>query len=381
MEEKAVPDSIYEAVIAYHENNLSDKQAEELIKWINEDKKNLLLFRETEKIWYASALLKKNEPDISKALDTVIKRIEYNDIRPFPAKKISICVSTLAKIAAAILIILLTGVGSLFVFRDSGEIMADKYYEAEAPNGSRSVITLADGSTIWLNSGTKLRYSADFGVEARELSLTGEAYFVVAENKQIPFRVKTSDLCITALGTSFNIKAYSEESTVETTLEKGEIRIERINVSKRESKLSSVVLQPNQKAVYTKTSGILSSSRREEKLSSEKIAEAPNIKKIEIKIDTLVDTKLTTSWKDSRWIFKSEKLKTLVPILERRYDVNVVFGDTIISSYKFTGILKEESLEQVLKALCFAAPIKYEVIQNRVILSEDSRQKNMYRKP
>lgn len=381
MEEKAVPDSIHEAVIAYHENNLSDKQAEELIKWINEDKNNLLLFRETEKIWLASALLKKNEPDISKVWNTVIDRIEFNDIRPFPAKKISFRISTLSGIAAAILILLVAGIGSIFVFRSTSSTVSGKYFEAEAPTGSRSVITLADGSTIWLNSGTKLRYSADFGVEARELSLTGEAYFVVAENKQLPFRVKTSDLCITALGTSFNVKAYSEENTVETTLEKGEIRIERVNVSKRESKLSSVVLQPNQKAVYIKTSGILSSSGRKEKLSPEKIAEAPNIKKIEIKIDTLVDTKLTTSWKDSKWIFKSEKLKTLVPILERRYDVNVLFGDTVISSYKFTGILKEESLEQVLKALCFAAPIKYEVIKNRVILSEDSRQKNMYRNP
>lgn len=380
MNEEAFPDSIYEAVIAYYENNLSNEQAEKLIQWINEDKNNLLLFREVEKIWNASALLKKIEPDISKAWNTIIDRIEYNDIRPLPVKKISFRVSTLAKIAAAILIVFLAGIGSIFVFRDSRKIMADKYYEAEAPNGSRSVITLADGSTVWLNSGTKLRYSADFGLKTRELSLVGEAYFVVAGNKQVPFRVKTSDLCITALGTSFNVKAYSEENTIETTLEKGEIRIDRLNVTGRESKLSSVVLKSNQKAVYTKSSDILSRTDRKEKMSSEKVAEAP-VKKTEIKVDTLVDTKLTTSWKDSRWIFKSKKLKNLAPILERRYDVNVLFGDTIISNYKFTGILKEESLEQVLKALCFAAPIKYEVIKNRVILSEDLEQKNMYRKP
>ena len=89
----------------------------------------------------------------------------------------------------------------------------------------------------------------------------------------------------------------------------------------------------------------------------------------------MVDTKLTTSWKDSRWIFKSEKLVKLAPILERRYDITVTFRDSVLRSYKFTGTLKEESLEQVLNAMCLAAPIRYEINHNQVLFFKDSSKK------
>ena len=82
MKENQLSDSICEAVIACYENNLSIEQAEELFKWINKDKDNLLLFSQTARIWNASTLLTKKEPDISKAWHTIIDRINKNDIRP-----------------------------------------------------------------------------------------------------------------------------------------------------------------------------------------------------------------------------------------------------------------------------------------------------------
>jgi ferric-dicitrate binding protein FerR (iron transport regulator) len=200
-------------------------------------------------------------------------------------------------------------------------------------------------------------------------------------NPAMPFRVKTSDVWITAIGTAFNVKAYSDEGVIETTLEKGEVRIDELDESKMKVESTPVFLKPNQKAVFVKSNKNLSVNNTVQKSPVPSNEPVNNIKTNPLRVDSYVDTKLTTSWKDSRWIFKSEKLIKLAPILERRYDITVTFRDSVLSSYKFTGILKEESLEQVLKAICLAAPIRYEIMHNQVLFFEDSGQKNKYFKP
>jgi ferric-dicitrate binding protein FerR (iron transport regulator) len=374
MKDHNIKDSVYEAIIAYYENNLTKGQADELILWISEDMENLHYFHETGKIWIASGMLPNREFNTGKAIKTVLERIKENDIRPMPGKTIQIRLSAIIKYAAAAVILLLVGAGSVFLLRNRGHDNLVDYVEAVAPKGSRTIITLADGSTIWLNSDTKIRYKTDFGHTNRELFLQGEAYFVVAENKALPFRVNTSDIYITAIGTSFNVKAYAEENVIETTLEKGEVRIDKIGTNERRATIEPVYLRPNQKAVYSKgLDKFAVKDRKKEVSSGERVTEVP-VKQVPIIVDTLVDTKLSTSWKDSRWIFKSENLNKLKPILERRYDITIVFNDSSLCHYKFTGTIREESLDQVLKALSISAPIKYSLEQNKVTLFEDPEQ-------
>jgi hypothetical protein len=158
---------------------------------------------------------------------------------------------------------------------------------------------------------------------------------------------------------------------VETTLEKGNVLVELIKVSKDEQVPPPVLLKPNQQALFIKGSGNLNVNE------SEPVAKTPvnipdsQLKPSPIKVETLADTRIPVSWKDNKWIFKSEKLKDLAPILERRFDIIVIFKDTILSNYKFTGTIKEESLEQVLKALTLAAPIRFDVAHKEVYLYED----------
>ena len=254
-------------------------------------------------------------------------------------------------------------------------------YEVIAPKGSRSVITLADGSKVWLNSGTVLRYNSDFGKKTREVFLEGEAYFSVSENKELPFRVRTNDIYITALGTAFNVKAYNDENIIETTLEKGKVLIEHINTSSSDTYQASVSLKPNQKAIFIRSSGDLSVNDTKPAIITAEKNPKFKVTPVIIKVDSLIDTRLSTSWKDSKWIFKSKKLKELAPILERRYDISISFIDTSLYNYKFTGTLKEESLEQVLKALTLAAPIQFNVNHNKVFLFEDPNQRNRFTRP
>ena len=158
------------------------------------------------------------------------------------------------------------------------------------------------------------------------------------------------------------------------------MRIDALNASQRKSESAPVFLKPNQKAVFIKSSKNLNVTNIRQKPQIPQNDQVLKIKTVPLRVDSLVDTKLTTSWKDSRWIFKSEKLCNLAPILERRYDISIAFRDSALNSYKFTGTLKEESLEQVLKAICLAAPIRYEIKHNQVFFIENSSQKNKYQK-
>ena len=380
MKEQIISDSLGEAIYGYYSNQLTRSQAEELLAWIGEDEDNLHFFQEIGTVWYFSSQASKRETDANSAWKNLVEIIEDNEKRLMPKPVIKIRKSVLYWLSAAILITAVLGIGSIFVFRHSRQQNEVAYFEALAPKGSRSFITLSDGSTVWLNSGTKIRYPGDFGLKVRELYLEGEAYFMVAENKKMPFRVNTSDVCITATGTSFNVKAYNDENIIETTLETGEVRIDALNSSKRKPESSTVYLKPNQKAVFIKTSGNLSINSTKQNSNIPGGDSRIKVKSSSVLVDTLVDTKLTTSWKDSKWIFRSEKLLNLTPILERRYDVTIAFSDSILQSYKFTGTLKEESLDQVLNALCLASPIRYVIKHNQVVLYEDLSQKNKYQK-
>jgi transmembrane sensor len=380
MKEIYISDSLGEAIENYYTDKLTQHQAEELIEWLGKSEKNRRYMLELENIRHASSLITAREKDTDKAWISLLDKIEENDIRPMPKPEFRIRKSILYKVAAAVLFTGALGLGSIFIFRSPQKLSALAYFEATAPKGSRSYVTLTDGSTVWLNSGTKLRYQRNFGLEGRELFLEGEAYFVVAKNIDMPFIVKTSDVSITATGTAFNVKAYSEENIIETTLESGEVRIDPINSSHNKPESAPVILKPNQKAVFTKSSQNLNVDKKQQKSPSPKNEPVIKVKAAQLTVDSFVETKLTTSWKDSRWIFRSEKLYKLAPILERRYDISIIFRDSVLSSYKFTGTLKEESLEQVLKAISLAAPIRYEIRHSQVYFFEDSNLKNKYQK-
>ena len=380
MNENYISDSLYEAMVAYYGNRLTQEQADELLAWIGASNENLAYFQETGKIWHASGMIKKCEKDTRKAWMNLVQKIEENEKRPMPKPVISIRTSTVYKFAASVLLLVAVGTIGIITLKNRNKLSREEFFEAVAPKGSRSVVTLMDGSIVWLNSGTSLRCTADFAQSSRNVILEGEAFFSVAENKEMPFRVKASEIWITALGTSFNVKAYSDENIIETTLETGEIRIDNINKDGPTSTAESIFLKPNQKAVFIKSSSDLSLVSRNQTSPIKKKEAIARIKPTQIRIDSLVDTKLSTSWKDSRWIFKSERLSKLVPILERRYDVTITFMDSVLIDYKFTGTLEEESLRQVLNALTLAAPIKFEVSQNNVFLYENQELRRRYQR-
>ena len=255
------------------------------------------------------------------------------------------------------------------------------WYETVAPLGAKSLTMLTDGTKVWLNAGSRLRYSTQYGVQNREVTLEGEAYFDVAKNKALPFEVITSGIKVKALGTAFNVKAYSGEATIETILVEGEVEVSRTEKNTTE-KDDVVLLKPKQRLILSKNNNeMLVEKQVQEKRQAEN-EPAPQQTPVAQKetetdkiavVETDADFMINTSWKDKRWRIESEELGSFATKLERRYNVIIDFEDNELSKYRFNGTFEDEPVEEVLRALSLAAPVKFTVKGNRVVLSRNNK--------
>ncbi|MBP8960228.1 MAG: DUF4974 domain-containing protein [Bacteroidales bacterium] len=200
----------------------------------------------------------------------------------------------------------------------------------------------------------------------------------MVKDSSLHFIVSTKYLDVRAYGTEFNVKAYSDEDIVETTLVNGSIELEGRLLARAGKR--SVKLEPNQTAIFyikeklpedTDNNAILKEKRMEE---DNKVIEVT--KNLEIKPD--VNTIIYTSWKDPVWYIESESLESLAEKFERRYNIKFEFKDENLKNYRFTGKLKDETLEQVLLLMQFSAPIEYKIEDNKVIISENKYFKKSY---
>ncbi len=374
-----IPESIQGAITSFFDGSLNQSQADDLIAWLEKDD-NLHFFRQIQEIWATSSNSVTAEPDIKKGIDKVRRKITVRNIRRIPSKVIRFRIPALIGMAAGILILLALSVSRIFFFfhDQKGTEINHEMVEATAPRGSRSLIVLSDSTTIWLNSDTRLRYPVDFGVTNRTVYLEGEAYFDVSPNADLPFQVNTSEIRVTALGTAFNVKAYRDEGTIETTLEEGQVSIDLLDTKKKPAE--AVILNPNQTAIYQKQQGTvdLRNNNNVNRVAKKPDAEVDQTDILHVEVSEVPDTKLYTSWKDSKWIFKNEKFSSLAPKLERRYNVKIEIVDKPVEDYTFTGTLLEESLEQVLAAIKMTSPVRYEINSQEVKLYEDKFLQGQY---
>lgn len=232
------------------------------------------------------------------------------------------------------------------------------------PLGSRSHVVLPDSSEAWLNAGTTLKYNPSFSPRKRKVYLDGEAYFHVTEDQNRVFEVTTSDVTIRVYGTAFNVKSYKEEGIIETTLIEGEISLAK-NSDEPLRKQRQVYLEPNQKATFIKKEGRIALAEivKERSDEPEQILKSGNIL-----IFNEVDGKKISSWKTGQLVIETESLIDLSTKLARKYDVEFVFENDALKKFKFSGILEDESLEQVLYAMQLTAPIQYRIDGKRVYL-------------
>ncbi|MDR0431131.1 MAG: FecR family protein [Tannerellaceae bacterium] len=252
--------------------------------------------------------------------------------------------------------------------------------EIKTSKGERATVTLPDGSSVILNACSYLAYSSDFGEDNREIQFFGEAYFDVQTNPEIPFTVKTSGLNIKAYGTVFNIKAYEDEDIVETTLLNGIVSIET------DKNQNIVTLKPNQvisipKALVAKNAGqeyIEQSGKSDPKAAKTPSAEDLSTAPRAVLIDRITP-EVYTSWKDDKWVFKSESLVSLAKKIERKFNVVISIDDNA-GKYVFGGTIKDLPLEQVLAIIKLNAPIRYEIREKNIFIKEEKQLKREFDK-
>ncbi|WP_316805524.1 FecR family protein [Pedobacter nototheniae] len=206
---------------------------------------------------------------------------------------------------------------------------ASTYNTIETPRGGQYQVLLPDGTHVWLNSSSSLKYPTSFAsMKTRKVELSGEAYFEVTKNKKIPFLVKVRDKAeILVLGTHFNIMAFDDEPVIKTTLLEGSVKIA--------NKSFNNLLKPGEQAQLTAAS------------------------KIDI---NEVDVNEAIAWKNGMFKFKKTKLDEVMRQLARWYDVDVLYPNGIPNTV-FTGeMTKDVNASQVLDMLAYFK-INYQIIQ------------------
>ncbi|MBN1950962.1 MAG: DUF4974 domain-containing protein [Bacteroidales bacterium] len=207
------------------------------------------------------------------------------------------------------------------------------YQQITSPMGSKTRLELSDGSVVWLNHGSSLRFPLAFTGKERTVYLEGEAYFDVDADMYRPFIVRAGDMQFRATGTSFNIMAYPEENLVELTLEEGKVKLQKI-LSDRTLK-NFLELDPGQQARYY-----------------------PEKNRIDFED---VDPANYVSWKDGKLVMINDPLSRIARKLERWYNVEIDFTSEEMGYIRYSGTFTDETLSQVLNLMELATPIDYTI--------------------
>jgi transmembrane sensor len=348
------------------EGNALQEERNELIGWINASEQNRREFEQTESFWNALEILSNHEKfNSNEGYDDFIRSLN-KDTTIHPLQNQLKYFNYFIRIAASILLVLGISYLTYLITKDNTSTIA--YFELITPNGSHTQLSLTDGTKIWLNAGSKLRYPSKFIGKTRTVYLEGEAYFNVKKDPKHPFIVQTSDVSVKAMGTTFNVKAYPKEGSIETTLINGIVIVE--GNKNKNNDLNSIKLMPNQKATFIKTNGKLLLNDYERKVLTKSDIKTLPIKreKESLIVTEGVNTELYTSWVENKLMFDNEPFESIALKLERRYGATILFNDNKIKKFRFSGKFPDISIERALKALQFASPFEYEIKQDTIYI-------------
>lgn len=213
------------------------------------------------------------------------------------------------------------------------------YSKLIIPRGGEYKLTLADGTEVWLNSESEIRFPSNFRENFREVEFSGEAYFKVAHNPDKPFYVKTSGMNVKVYGTEFNIHAYPDEDIAATTLVKG-----KVAVIPQDNRSSETLIAPSQQLSFSRAR-----------------------KSIDIKT---VDVSLYTSWKEGIYSFEDEPLEAIFNYLRRWYMFDIVYKDETLRQLRFTGeFQKDKPIEYGLQLIRLTCEVNFRIQGNQILVT------------
>ncbi len=263
--------------------------------------------------------------------------------------------------------ILLAGLALSWVLLKPGQgsqvaVSISKPAEVATLNGARSKILLPDGTNVWLNSGSKITYNRDLDTSSiREVYLSGEAFFDVVKNAKRPFVIHTAKMDVKVLGTRFNVKAYDDDQTTETSLIKGSVEVSLKNNPGRK-----YLLKPNQKLVLSNDLPLKAAKGMATVALPEVATNLVEIKPLTYLQGT--ETDIESSWTKNLLSFEDEAFIEVAKKMERWYDVSIEFKNKRWEDKFLNGSFEKESLEQALKALKYTTGFDYKIDHNKITI-------------
>lgn len=340
-----------------------------LLSWLKSDVQNQKEYFRMKEVWFAS---QNENPAIHKTDESwnALKAAALKKDRmvSLPGRHIFRQVLKYAALFVAII-----GIG-FFAFKYGSGIFKKEipvtFTEVQTPDGQKKEITLPDGSTIWINSGSTFRYASNFGEKNREVYLEGEAYFDVARDTTKTFIVHADKITIKVLGTSFNVKCYPELKTIETTVISGTVSLENAETEEGMNK-EIVILNKKEKATFLRNQQkmyITKNKTREEENEVEPI----QLRKITLNEE---ESGYIASWKDQVLSFNNESFEEMAHKLQRWYNVKIIIQDEKLKNYRYKGKFDHiKSIFQVLEVVKLTTPISYEYDEkNKEITIKESK--------
>ena len=307
--------SIDRLLYAYFSGAADSEEQEAILSWLNESEEHKAHYRDCCEMWALQHL-----PDIADNKDKVHLNI-LNKLIARREKSYRHMWINIGRIAAVFVLALSVGYASFPVFNNPVPANNDVLYtEAVVPNGSLSKLRLPDGSTVWLNAGSRLTYMNNFGNDNRTVSLDGEALFEVKSDSLHPFRIKTGEIDAVVTGTILTVKAYKEDPIIEVTLLEGKTKVEQSANNK------TTTLKPDQQLTYDKLS-------------------------MEVAMHN-VDAAKYADWVTGMIYFADEPFEILAKQLERNYDITIkIYSDELKKERFYGSFNKSTEIQHILKMI------------------------------
>lgn len=334
-----------ELLPGYLSGELSDEDRASMDQWRAASPENEVHFQNSLKAWESISLLNEMEQFNSfEALKKINTRILNQETTRWWIY--------IQRAAAILLLPLLIYSGYVSVRNTLLKKQQIEHVVMQTISSRQGMVTqfeLADGTKVWLNSGSKLQFPTLFTEDLREVKLSGEAFFEVTKNEKQPFQVKAKDLYIEVLGTSFNVVSYDDEQLSEVVLVEGKVKL---SAEKDQVKKVLGTINPGQRVVY---------KEENQKVEAE-----------EVTVDKYI------AWRDGNLIFRDDKMEEVVKRLSRWFNVEIFINDPEIKSYIYKATFRNENLLQVLNLLKISAPIDFRITERKALKNGEFTKQKVY---
>ncbi|RAJ95641.1 FecR family protein [Larkinella arboricola] len=320
-------------IARYLARELSEDEAQTLLRWVEESPDNKRLFIQIKNAWSMASMDKVDATDVEytrQRWQLVKRQLDQQTIRPLETTP-----WRWLRVAAAVLLV--TGLAFLAYFNQNRLQPEISYQIVETPAGKRSRIVLPDQSVVWLNARSKLRYPTRFDSRKREVKLEGEAFFEVQSSPDKPFFVQTDRTTVRVTGTAFNVYAYPSESEQRVILVRGQVA-----VSHAGSRHFSI-LKPGFSATVRKTSDPI--------------------------VIQAVDATEHTGWTTGKLEFKHLAFEDIARRLERTFNIHIIFSNPKYRQETFSGSFDEnEPLEEILQVIQASSDFEYSIRKDTLLI-------------